>query len=72
MGIASSDGNKISGITSSKREKSIFFISIQKHVLYLLNLIGEEVNGKSKRHIKIYYNCIGAIEIQPDVKMQTS
>lgn len=32
----------------------------------------EKVNGKQEQRIKIYYNCIGAIEIEPSVKMQTS
>jgi hypothetical protein len=32
----------------------------------------EKINGKQEQRIKIYYNCIGAIEIEPSVKMQTS
>ncbi len=32
----------------------------------------EKINGKQEQRIKIYYNCIGAIEIEPNVKMQTS
>lgn len=32
----------------------------------------EKVNGKQEQCIKIYYNCIGAIEIEPNVKMQTN
>ncbi|HJF30720.1 MAG TPA: DUF4368 domain-containing protein, partial [Sporosarcina psychrophila] len=32
----------------------------------------EKINGKQDQRIKIYYNCIGAIEIEPSVKMQTS
>jgi len=32
----------------------------------------EKVNGKQEQRIKIYYNCIGAIEIEPNVKMQPS
>lgn len=32
----------------------------------------EELDGKQEKYIKIYYNCIGAIEIEPNAKMQTS
>ena len=32
----------------------------------------EKVDGKQEQRIKIYYNCIGAIEIEPNAKMQTS
>lgn len=32
----------------------------------------EKVNGKQEQRIKIYYNCIGAIEIEPNVNMQPS
>lgn len=32
----------------------------------------EKINGKQEQRIKIYYNCIGAIEIEPSVKLQTS
>mgnify|MGYP001241806845 FL=1 len=32
----------------------------------------EKVNGKQEQRIKIYYNSIGASEIEPSVKMQTS
>lgn len=28
----------------------------------------EKVNGKQEQRIKIYYNCIGAIKIEPSVK----
>src|SRR5690625_605869 len=31
----------------------------------------EKVNGKQEQRIKIYYNCIGAIEIEPNVKIQS-
>ena len=32
----------------------------------------EKINGKQDQRIKTYYNCIGAIEIEPNAKMQTS
>lgn len=32
----------------------------------------EKVDGKQEQRIKIYYNCIGAIEIESNAEMQTS
>lgn len=32
----------------------------------------EKINGKQEQRIKIYYNCIGTIEVEPSVKRQTS
>lgn len=32
----------------------------------------EKVSGKQEQRIKIYYDCMGAIEIEPSIKMQTS
>jgi len=41
---------------------------IDKIVVYQ----AENVNGKNEQQIKIYYNCIGAIETESNVKVQTS
>lgn len=31
----------------------------------------EKINGKQEQRIKIYYNCIGTIEIESSLKIQT-
>ncbi|WP_420827526.1 DUF4368 domain-containing protein [Amphibacillus cookii] len=41
---------------------------IDKIVVYQ----AENVNGKNDQHIQIYYNYIGVIEIEPNVKVQMS
>ncbi|EAC5125925.1 DUF4368 domain-containing protein [Listeria monocytogenes] len=30
----------------------------------------EKVNGKQEQYIKVYYNCIGVIEIESNVRIQ--
>ena len=58
-----------------KRHTEISTISpelIREFVDKIIVYQAEKVNGKQEQRIKIYYNCIGAIEIEPSVKMQTS
>lgn len=36
------------------------------------NEVVEQLLMEDLKRIKIYYNCIGAIEMEPNVKMQSS